>query len=103
MNDITKARYFLKNRSSGLSNLASFGLMLAAAEDRYKRARMRQVGSVDPVPGNWETQEVEAALDYAVLKYLKKHNQLPKDAMQIFSKETTLEQKKEMAQRWATA
>jgi len=101
MNDITKARHYLKTRRSDLEHLGSFALMLSTAENRYREIRMRQSSNID-TPGTWEVQEVEAALDYAALKYLKKYNHLPKDAVKVFSKETTLEDKREIAQRWAT-
>lgn len=100
MNDITKARHFLKTRGSDLVHLESFALMLATAEKRYREIKMRQKAQID-VPGTWEIKEVEAALDYAALRYLKKHNHLPKDAVRIFSGQATLEEKRATAQRWA--
>jgi hypothetical protein len=102
MNDITKARFFLKGRASNLEGLQSFGLMLATAERNYREVRLHRASNAANDPA-WEEKEAEAALDYALLKYLKKHNQLPKDAVLALTTELSLEQKKVMAQRWATA
>lgn len=99
MNDITKARYFLKSKGSKLKDLTSFGLMLATAENKYRDVRMRQVGApgdhdaIDPI-------EVDALVDYALLKYLKKYNRLPQDAGVIVQEGCTLEQKRETAMGW---
>ena len=102
MSDITKARYFLRQRGTGLDNLQSFGLMLSTAEQRYRKLRVQHTSQADQ-PGELEEREVEAALDYAVLRYLKKHNQLPKDAMLALRGDATLETKKILAQKWANS
>jgi hypothetical protein len=102
MNDITKARHFLKTHGSNLQHLDSFGAMLATAEQNYRELKMRKVGNKD-LPGTWDAKEVEAALDYAALKYLKKYNQLPKNAPQAFRQGTTLEDKRQLARQWANA
>ena len=102
MNDITKARYYLKHRNSDLQHLESFQLMLVTAEKKYRDIKMRQAGNKD-VPGTWDEVEVEAALDYAILRYLKKHNQLPADAPKAFQPGVSLEMKKVIAQRWASS
>lgn len=102
MNDITKARYYLTNRNSKLTTFTSFSLMLATAEANYKNIKLRQRTNMDPV-GTWDEQEVEASLDYAVLTYLKKHNQLPKNIGKAFQTDVSLEDKKRLAQEWFNA
>lgn len=102
MNDITKARYFLQAKGSKLKDLTSFGLMLATAESKYRDVRQRRVGA----PGDHEAIdpiEVDALVDYAFLRYLKKYNQLPKNAGVVVQEGATLEQKREAALGWANA
>lgn len=102
MNDITKARYFLQTKGSKLKDLTSFGLMLATAENKYRDVRRRQVGT----PGDREITdpiEVDALIDYAILKYLKKYNRLPQNASVVVQESTTWEQKREVAIEWANA
>ena len=100
MNDITKARYFLKHRGSALQHLQSFSLMLSSAEQKYREVKMRQTGNKD-VPGTWEQVEAEAFIDLAVLKYMKKHNQLPSDITSLFAPGVSPEQKQVLAKKWA--
>jgi hypothetical protein len=102
MNDITKARYFLKNRASDLQHLESFSLMLTTAEKIYKDIKMRQASNT-AIPGTWDQQETEAALDYALLKYLKKHNHLPTDAVKAIRSDISVEEKKGLIVRWVNA
>jgi len=102
MNDITKARYFLKTRSSALQHLTSFGLMFTTAESNYREVKLRQRSRRDTV-GSLDAQEVEAAVDYAVLKYLKKFNQLPRDAAKVFAPGVTLDDKRTCAEAWINA
>ena len=102
MNDITKARYYLTNRNSKMTTFTSFSLMLATAEANYKIIKLRQKTNTDPI-GTWDEQEVEASLDYAVLKYLKKHNQLPKNIGKAFRQDVSLEDKRNLAQEWFNA
>ncbi len=102
MNDITKARYFLKNRSSGLQHLTTFGLMFATAETDYRNVKLRQRSKQDTA-GALDAKEVETAVDYAVLKYLKKFNRLPQDAAKIFSPGVTLDDKRACAAAWINA
>lgn len=102
MNDITKARYFFQSKGSKLKNLTSFGLMLATAENHYRDVRRRQAGA----PGNREELdplEINALVDYAVLKYLKKYNRLPADASIVVQEGATLELQREAAMRWINA
>lgn len=102
MNDITKARYYLTNRNSKMTTFTSFSLMLATAEANYKNIKLRQKTNMDPV-GTWDEQEVDASLDYAVLKYLKKHNQLPKNIGNAFRTDVSLDDKRKLAQEWFNA
>lgn len=102
MNDITKARAFLSRRESDLQHLESFGLMFATAQKKYLDIRRRQVGNKD-VPGTWDAKEVEAALDYAALKYLKKYGNLPRNVALAFRQGVTLEEKQNLAREWANA
>lgn len=102
MNDITKARYYLKGNQSTLQHLTSFGSMLATAESRYREIKLKKQGNRDTV-GAYDAREVETMLDLAVLRHLRKHNQLPKDLLQAFRQGITLEEKKELAIRWMHA
>jgi len=102
MNDITKARYYLKAKQSDLQHLTSFGLMLATAERKYRDLKLNQQGNKEMV-GTYDRQEVEAMVDVAVLRYLKKYNQLPKDLPQVLQPSLTLEEKKAFAVRWMSA
>lgn len=102
MNDITKARYYLTNRNSKLTTYTSFSLMLATAEAEYKNIKLKQKMNTDPA-GAWEEKETDAALDYAVLYYLKRHNQLPKNIGAAFKQDITLEDKQKLAKEWFNA
>ncbi len=98
MSDITKARHYLKSRQSKLQHLTSFGLMLATAENEYRTLRLNQKGN-----RAWETfedKEIETSLDYAVLRYLNKFNQLPRNITDAFRPGITLEEKKTLAMAW---
>lgn len=99
MNDITKARYFLKTRRSDLQHLTSFGLMFSTAEANYRKVKLRQRSRQDTA-GSLDAQEVETAVDYAALKYLKKFNQLPRDAAKVFAPGVTLDDKRKCAETW---
>lgn len=102
MNDITKARYFLQAVGSKLESLPSFGLMIATAEDNYRKVRLDSMGiagqreEVDPV-------EVKALVDYAFLRYLKRYNRLPKNAGMLVQEGITLEEKRDIALGWINA
>lgn len=102
MNDITKARHFLKARQSDLQHLESFALMLSTAENDYRNIKRRQSGNKE-LPGTLDHLEVEAAVEYAVLHYLKKHNQLPKNVTELFKNGVTLDDKRALAKQWANA
>ncbi len=102
MNDITKARYYLKGQQSDLQHLTSFGLMLATAEQRYREIKLKKQGNREVV-GTYDKKEADTMLDYAVLKHLKNHNQLPKDLLQAFEKNITLKEKQALAIRWISA
>ncbi len=99
MNDITKARYFLKTKGSKLHDLQSFGLMLATAEAHYKDVKMRRVGApgdamaLDPI-------EIDALVELACLRHLKRTNRLPADAGSVLQDGVTLEQKRDLALSW---
>lgn len=107
MNDVTKARYFLKTNGSDLQTLETFALMLATAESRYKELKRRINTQALPIqtmqPTALHAKEVNASLEYAVLRYLKRHNQLPKNASKAFGKEVTLEDKRALAEEWIKA
>jgi len=99
MNDITKAKYYLKGKQSNLQHLTSFGLMLTTAERRYRDIKLKKQGNKEVV-GTFDKQEVDAMLDVAVLRHLRKHNQLPKDLPRVFQQGLTEEDKKALAVRW---
>ena len=102
MNDITKARYFLKTRGSDMQHLTSFGLMFSTAEDKYRTVKLRQQGNRDG-EGALDKKEIETSLDYAVLRYLKKYNRLPPNASAVFKPGVTLEDKRDLACQWISA
>lgn len=102
MNDITKARAFLAATGSKLQHLQSFGLMLATAEQRYREIQLRRRGNRDEA-GTLDAVEVEVAVEVAVLRYLKRYNQLPRNITEAFKQGITLEQKKELARSWMNA
>ncbi len=102
MNDITKARAFLHAQDSDLQHLVSFGLMLATAEQRYRDLRLRKQGNRDEA-GTLDIKEVEAALEMATLRYLKRRNQLPPNVTDAFGNGVTLEKKQELAMTWMNA
>jgi len=102
MNDITKARYFLKTRNSDLQHLTSFGLMFATAERKYRDVKLRQQGNRDG-EGALDATEIETSLDYSVLRYLKRHNRLPPNAADAFKPGVTLKDKRDLARQWITA
>ncbi len=102
MNDITKARYFLKTRGSDLQHLTSFGLMFVTAEANYRTVKLRQQGNRDGA-GALDEKEIETSLDYAVLRYLKRHNRLPPNAADAFKPGVTLEDKRDLARQWVAA
>ena len=99
MNDITKARFFFQSKGSKLKELQSFGIMLATAESRYRDVKLRRVGA----PGNVEALdsiEIDALIDFAILRYLKHNNRLPSDAGIVLQDGATLEQKRDLALSW---
>jgi len=98
MNDLTKARHYLKTRKSDLQHLTSFGLMFATAETAYREVRLRQRTNKDW--GNLQEKEIETALDYAVLRYMKRHNRLPRNIQEAFAPGVTVEKKQELAMVW---
>ena len=95
MNDITKARYYLKGKQSSLQHLTSFGLMLATAERTYRDIKLKKQGNKEVV-GTFDNREVDAMVDLAVLRHLKKYNRLPNDLPTIFSQGLTLDEKQEL-------
>ena len=102
MNDITKARYYLKGKQSDLQHLTSFGAMIAAAERRYRDLKLNKQGNKE-VPGTYDKKEVEAMLDLAVLRHLKKYNRLPRDLLKVFEQGATEDERKALAVRWMNA
>lgn len=98
MNDITKARHYLKSRGSKLQSLPTFPSMLSSAEQDYRNLKLRQSGNKEGI--SLVEREVEAALDYAVLRYLKRHNQLPPNIKAAFSPGNTVELKRDLATAW---
>ena len=101
MNDITKARHFFTTKGSKLKDLQSFGLMLATAQSKYRDLRLRRKSGP---PGDHEAidpLEVDALVDLGLLKFLRRTNKLPADANVVLNKATSLEEKREIAMRWA--
>lgn len=102
MNDITKARYYLKGKQSDLQHLTTFGMMLATAEKTYRDIKLKKQGNRETV-GTYDKREIEAMVDVAVLRYLKKYNQLPRNLPQALLPSTPLEEKKTLAMGWLSA
>jgi hypothetical protein len=101
MNDITKARHFFTTKGSKLKDLQSFGLMLATARSTYRDVRLRLKSGP---PGDHEVAdpiEVDALIDLGLLTYLSKTNKLPGDANVVLNAGTSLEDKRDIAMRWA--
>ncbi len=99
MNDITKARAFLNAQGSDLQHLLSFGVMLTTAEQRYRDIQLRKRSGKD-APGELDEKEVDAALEMAVLRYLKRRNRLPGNVTDAFRQGVTLEEKQALVQAW---
>lgn len=102
MNDITKARYYLQTRGSKLQYNPTFGSMLAEAEKRYRNVKIDSKG-VAGDPEEIDPIEVDALLDYAALRYLKRTNKLPPTAQEALGENTSLERKRELALSWVNA
>jgi len=96
---ISKARHYLKTRESKLQHLPTFGLMVATAEQNYRELRFRTGGNKEEA-GILDEALIEAGLDFAVLKYLKKRGNLPKNITNVFRGDTTLKDKFELSQAW---
>jgi hypothetical protein len=101
MSDITKARYFLRAKGSDLQHLETFPLMMATAQTRYRELRQRSKGNKEGV--DLSSQELDAMIDLAVLAYLKKYAQLPKDVPKVLDNTTSAEEKKQLAMGWYNA
>ena len=99
MNDITKARAFLTAVGSKLRHLQSFGLMLATAEQNYRDIQLGRQGNKAEA-GTLDAKEVDAAVEVAVLRYLKRYNRLPDNVTDAFKQDVTLERKRELARSW---
>ncbi len=102
MSDITKARKYLTSRNSDMATLTSFGLMLNTARARYNDVRLRIVGRKEDYPGALSEIETYALLDYAVLHYLKKTNNLPPKVGLVFTNTLSLKEIKDLATSWLT-
>jgi len=102
MNDITKARHYLKTRQSDLQHLTSFGNMLATATQRYREILLQKQGNRE-AQGTYDSREIEYLLDMAALKHLKKYNRLPRNVVDAFKDNITSEEKKELAIVWLGA
>lgn len=103
MNDITKARIYLKKRGSKLHTLDTFGLMYLTAERDYKDLKMIGAQQDGRQSGNFDDKEVEAALDYAALMFLRRFNVLPPNIASAFVPDITKEDKRELAKQWVNA
>lgn len=99
MGDITKARFYLKRRGSKLQHLTTFGLMFATAEQAYREKKITALKGYGE-DGSLAKQEIETAVDYAVLRHLKKYNQLPPNISDLFRQDITLEEKRDLATQW---
>ena len=98
MNDITKARYFLRHNRSDLQHLESFGLMYATAENRYREIRLQARSQKGDI--SLADKELNAAADYVVLRYLKKYNTLPSNLPDLFKSDVDNDRKRELLEGW---
>ncbi len=103
MNDITKARVYLSKRGSKLQTLETFGLMYLTAERDYKDLRAIGARQDARLPGDFDEKEVEAALDYSVMVFLRRFSVLPPNIAAAFLREITTEDKRGLAKQWANA
>lgn len=103
MNDITKARVYFTKRGSKLQHLPSFGLMYRTAEDEYRKLREASAKQDARLPGDFDDREIEAALDYAVMIFMKRYSVLPADVAAAFRPGVTKEDKRDLARKWANA
>jgi len=103
MNDITKARIYFNKRGSKLQHLESFGLMYLTAENEYKDIRRVAAQKDARLPGDFDEKEVEAALDYSVMVFMRKYNTLPPNVATVFQAGLSKEEKLELARQWAGA
>jgi len=101
MTDVTKARYFLKHRSSNLQHLETFALMHATAETNYKEVRQQAKNNNKDI--DFEQQELECAIDLAVLNYLRKYARLPDDVAKVLLNSTSDIEKRDLATGWYNA
>lgn len=101
MNDITKARYFFQSKGSKLKELTSFRLMLATASATYRDVRLRMKSGLPGDDTAADPIEIDALVDLGILKYLEKFNRLPADAARVLEQGISLEEKREIAMRWA--
>ncbi len=97
MNDISKARFFLKAHGSKLQTLETFQSMLVTAENEYRDIRMRQ--RTNRGDGS-QARELPTAIDLGVLRYLKNHGRLPDNVAEILHPETSDARKLELAKQW---
>jgi hypothetical protein len=75
--------------------------MLATANAKYRDVRLRMKSGM---PGDNEALdpiEIDALVDLGVLKYMEKFNRLPEDAGRVLEQGISLEEKREIAMRWA--
>ena len=102
MNDITKAKYFLKAHGSKLESLETFGLMLATARDKHRELRLEKSSSMatEVVAIRGEGRALRSLIDLAVLTYLKKFAQLPTNVADILSPGIDDEAKHDLAHTW---
>ena len=103
MNDITKARSYLTKRNSKLRFLESFGLMYLTAEKEYKNLRESSLKQEGVLPENHDEKETEAAVDYAVLLYMKRHSILPRNVSAVFRPGISTSEKYELAKQWVNS
>lgn len=101
MNDITKARYFFGQKGSKLKELTSFRLMLATASAKYRDIRLRQKSGPPGDNDALDPAEIDALVDLGILKYMEKFNRLPQDAGRVLEQGIELQEKRDIALRWA--
>jgi len=103
MNDITKARVYFRKRGSKLQHLESFGLMYLTAEKEYKSLRELSCRQDGKLPGDFSDREIEAAIDYAVMVFMKRYGVLPPNVSSAFAPGVTKEEKHNLAKQWVNA
>lgn len=98
MNEVAKARHFLKQRNSNLMNQPTFQAMLVGARKVYHDIELNKQNIIQD--GNYEQIEFDNLLNLAVLSYLKKNSKLPAELPTMLDRTIPLEDRRKTVQGW---